>query len=53
VSAKADADLLEAEMRARVERARGLGDEAIWRLQLGEPDEGLAAIRRGLPGLGQ
>ena len=50
VSATADADLLEAELRARVERAWGLWDQAVWRLQLGEPDEGLAAIRRGLPG---
>lgn len=51
VSLKADADLLEAELRARVERAWGPWDEAVWRLQLGEPDEGLAIIRGALPGL--
>lgn len=50
VSATMDAALLEGELRARVEGARGLWDEAVWRLQLGKPEEGLAAIRRGLRG---
>lgn len=46
-----DPELLRAELRARVERARDLYDEAVWQLLLGEADAGLATLRRGLPDL--
>jgi hypothetical protein len=52
--AVADSDdraLLEAELRARVANSGGGYDEGVWRLVLGEPEEGLAAIRRVLPRL--
>jgi hypothetical protein len=41
-------ELLEAELRARVANARTPLEEAVWRLALGEPAEGLEAIRRRL-----
>lgn len=51
VADQQDPGLLQAELRARVEHARGTYDEAVWRLLLGEAEPGLAAIRRDLPDL--
>lgn len=46
-----DPELIEAELRARAERASDPYDEAVWRLMLGEADAGLAALRSAIDAL--